>query len=271
MRSCGSSLNRDTVKEEVDEGSSNISKIIVCFTIPTQSLPPTPFPPPRSLRFERGRQAGGRRHELLPAAAALLSLVGAARPQIVQQDLLGVAVLQEEDDGRRLGEALDLDRVKLVVLPIFGQARVPHAPLLAVVRGRRRLLGRWRPVGWTTSAPVLVTPLVLLLLLLLLLLLRWPPGFCAFVETHVGKVGDKLLLLVAAKVVELPLVKVLVVLAVVTSAVTLLLLLLLLAPLRVQVGAVAPLAKVAVVGRGRGRVMRVVMLLLLLSVLLLLL
>jgi len=265
MRSCGSSLNRDTVKGEVDEGSSNISKIIVCFTIPTQSLPPTPFPPPWSLRFERGRQAGGRRYELLPAAAALLSLVGAARPQIVQQDLLGVAVLQEEDDGRRLGEALDLYRVKLVVLPIFGQARVPHAPLLAVVRGRRRLLGRWRPVGWTTPAPVLVTPLVLLLLL------RWPPGFCAFVETHVGKVGDKLLLLlVAGKIVELPLVKVLVVLAVVTSAVTLLLLLLL-APLRVQVGAVAPLAKVAVVGRGRGRVMRVVMLLLLLSVLLLLL
>ena len=104
MRSCGSSLNRDTVKEEVDEGSSNISKIIVCFTIPTQSLPPTPFPPPWSLRFERGRQAGGRRYELLPAAAALLSLVGAARPQIVQQDLLGVAILQEEDDGRRLGE-----------------------------------------------------------------------------------------------------------------------------------------------------------------------
>ena len=79
MRSCGSSLNRDTVKEEVDEGSSNISKIIVCSTIPTQSLPPTPFPPPWSLR-ERGRQTGGRRYELLPAAAALLSLVGSARP-----------------------------------------------------------------------------------------------------------------------------------------------------------------------------------------------
>lgn len=79
MRSCGSSLNRDTVQEEVDEGSSNISKIIVCSTIPTQSLPPTPFPPPWSLR-ERGRQAGGRRYELLPAAAALLSLVGSARP-----------------------------------------------------------------------------------------------------------------------------------------------------------------------------------------------
>ena len=245
MRSCGSTLNRDTVKEEVDEGSSNISKIKVCFAIPTQCLPLTPFPFPRSLRLERGRQAGGRRYELLPAAAALLSLVGAARPQIVQQDLLGVAVLQEEDDGRRLGEALDLDRVKLVVLPILGQARVPHAPLLAVVRWRRRLRGRCRPLGRPTPAPVLVTPL------LLLLLLRWPPGLCAFVETHVGEVGDELLLLlVAAKVVELPLVKVLVVLAVIAAAaVALLLLLLLLAPLRVQVGAVAPLAKVAVVGR----------------------
>lgn len=230
----------------------------------SHSLPLTLFPQPRSLR-ERGRQAGGRRYELLPSTAALLSLVGSARPQIVQQDLLGVAILQEEDDGRRLGEALDLDRVKLVVLPILGQARVPHAPLLAVVRRRCRLRGRWRPVAWTTPAPVLVTPL-------LLLLLRWPPGFCAFVETHVGKVGGKLLLLllVAAKIVELPLVKILVVLAVVAAAVALLLLLLLLAPLRVQVGAVAPLAKVAVVGRGRGRVMRLVMLLLV-SVLLLLL
>ena len=41
MRSCGSSLNRDTVKEEVDEGSSNISKIKVCFTILTQSAADT--------------------------------------------------------------------------------------------------------------------------------------------------------------------------------------------------------------------------------------